>query len=59
MSLQHADLYIARQIIELIPDRPWCWDKPDHTDCMIAPTAASWPEPNEIHDLDDPDWTPL
>lgn len=58
-TVPHADVYIARQLIEIIEDRPWCYDTNEHTTCMVAPTAARWPEPNPIHDIDDPDWTAI
>lgn len=46
---------VARQIIEEVDDTMWCRENgndSDHIVCCHNPAAASWPEPNPLHDLE-------
>lgn len=57
-GVSHRDVYVARQIIELIDDLPWwCREDDDHAICRVGPNAASWPEPAPLSVLDEePGW---
>lgn len=50
---------VARQLVELIDDTVWCRLEADHTVCAVSPVAASWPDPNPMHDLDEDPLTAL